>query len=129
MTRKAQIQKFSLVNNLFKPTKLTGAAGLIFILLLLLVLIDLEVAELVALLGVGDDAQPVTKIVLLQVLFGQILQVPAGTNKPESTSPQVDVGTGSVDRDVQQHTFVFKSISLMVSRNVNKKLQLFCRSS
>ena len=49
---------------------------LIFILFLLLILVDLEVAQLVALLGVSNDAQPVSQVVFLQVLLGQIFQVP-----------------------------------------------------
>lgn len=50
--------------------------SLIF-LLFLFVLVDLEVAQLVALLGVRHHPQPVPEVVLLQVLLGQILQVPA----------------------------------------------------
>lgn len=49
-------------------------SDLIF-LLFLFILVDLEVAQLVALLGVSHDAQPVTKIVFLQVFLGQILKV------------------------------------------------------
>lgn len=51
-------------------------SGLIFVLLLLLVLVDLEVAQLVALLGVGHDPQPVPEVVLFQILLGEVLQVP-----------------------------------------------------
>lgn len=51
--------------------------NLIFIFLLLFILVDLEVAELVALLGVRHHTQPVTKVVFLQVLLCQILQVSA----------------------------------------------------
>lgn len=50
---------------------------LILVLLLLLVLVDLEVAQLVALLAVGNDAQPVSEVVLLQIFFGEIFQIPA----------------------------------------------------
>lgn len=53
-----------------------GVSVLVF--LLLLVLVDLEVAQLVALFAVSHDAQPVTEVVLLQVLLGQVLQIPAG---------------------------------------------------
>lgn len=52
--------------------------SLIF-LLFLFVLVDLEVAQFVAFLGVRHDPQPVSEVVLLQVLLGQILQVPART--------------------------------------------------
>lgn len=67
--------------------------NLIFIFLLLFILVNLEVAQLVALLCVGNDAQPVTKIVLLQVLLGQILQVPAeGTSLSEQLSAKMNCG-------------------------------------
>ncbi len=59
-------------------------SGLIF-LLLLLVLVDLEVAQLVALLGVGHDAQPVPEVVLLQVLLGEILQISERDDEEEET--------------------------------------------
>ena len=36
----------------------------------------MEVSELVSVLGVGDNTEPVPQVVLFQVLFGQILQVP-----------------------------------------------------
>lgn len=48
---------------------------LIFV-LLLLILVDLEVAQFIALLGVRYYTQPVTQVVLLEVLLGQILQIP-----------------------------------------------------
>ena len=35
-----------------------------------------EVSEFVARLGVGNNSEPVSKIVLLQVLFGEVLQIP-----------------------------------------------------
>ena len=57
--------------------KIRPIVNLIFILLFLFILVDLEVAQLIALLGVGHNAQPVTEIVLLQVLLGQIFQVSA----------------------------------------------------
>lgn len=50
-------------------------SGLIF-LLFLLVLVDLEVAQLVALLGVSHNPQPVPEVVLLEVLLGEVLQIP-----------------------------------------------------
>jgi len=49
-----------------------------FVFLFLVILVDLEVAELVRLFVGGDHAEPVTKVVLLQVLLGQVLQVPLG---------------------------------------------------
>lgn len=57
--------------------KIRWIINLIFILLLLFILIDLEVAKLIALLGVGHHTQPVTEVVFLQILLGQILQVSA----------------------------------------------------
>lgn len=62
---------FCLIDGLLKVME-----SLIF-LLFLFVLVDLEVAQLVALLGVRHDPQPVPEVVLLQVLLGQVLQVPA----------------------------------------------------
>lgn len=55
--------------------------ALILVVVLLLVLVDLEVAQLVALLAVGHDAQPVSEVVLLQILFGEIFQIPAETQE------------------------------------------------
>ena len=52
---------------------------LVFFVLLFLV-VDLEVAQLVRLLVVSNDTEPITKVVLLQVLLCQILQVSG--NKP-----------------------------------------------
>lgn len=48
----------------------------LILLFLLLILVDLEVAQLVALLGVSHHPQPVPEVVLLQILLGEILQVP-----------------------------------------------------
>lgn len=48
--------------------------GLVF--LFFLIIVDLEVPELVGVLGVGNDAEPVPEVVLLQVLLGQVLEVP-----------------------------------------------------
>ena len=42
---------------------------------LLLVVRDVEELDLVALLGGGDDTQPVTQLLLAQVLLGQVLEV------------------------------------------------------
>ncbi len=49
---------------------------LVVLLLFLLVVVDLEVPELVGVLGGGHDAQPVPQVVLLEVLLGQVLEVP-----------------------------------------------------
>lgn len=54
---------------------------------------DSEVAEFVQVLVVGDNADPIAKTVLLQVLLGQILQVTFG---------EVDVGV-----DVNLHLLSF----------------------
>lgn len=63
--------------------------------LLLLVLgitaADLEVAELVRVLVVGDDVQEIAELLLLQVLLGQVLDVALGERKLSS-----DVNLGLV---------------------------------
>merc|ERR1712168_1762881 len=51
---------------------------LIIILLFLFLVVDLEVAELVGVLGGCHDAEPIAQVVLLQVLFGEILKVTLG---------------------------------------------------
>lgn len=63
-------------------------SGLIF-LFLLFILIDLEVAQLVALLGVGHDPQPVPEVVLLQILLGKILQVPERNEEEGKTIMEI----------------------------------------
>ncbi len=47
----------------------------LFGLLSLLVLIDVEVSQLVGVLAVGNDTEPIAELVLLQELLGQVLQV------------------------------------------------------
>ena len=49
--------------------------SLILIFFLLFILVNLEVTKFVTLLSVGNNTQPVTKVVLLQILLCQILQV------------------------------------------------------
>ena len=56
-----------------------GAVQGLFVVLLLVVrflVVDLEVTELVGVLGGGDHTQPVPQVVLLQVLLGQVLEIP-----------------------------------------------------
>lgn len=56
-----------------------GAIQGLFVVLLLVVrflVVDLEVTELVGVLGGGDHTQPVPQVVFLQVLLGQVLQIP-----------------------------------------------------
>ena len=48
------------------------------LLLLLFILVNLEVTQLIALFAVGDNTQPVSEIVLLQIFFGEIFQIPFG---------------------------------------------------
>merc|ERR1712110_953957 len=55
-----------------------GPASLVVLVLLVVLVVDLEVAELVGVLGGGDDAQPVPQVVLLEVLLGEVLEVPLG---------------------------------------------------
>ena len=50
----------------------------IFVLSVRLLIVDLEVSELVAVLGVGYNTEPVPEVVLLQVLLGEVLQVSLG---------------------------------------------------
>jgi len=56
---------------------MSGATRL-FLILLSLVVDDVVEAELVDTLGGGDDAEPVTELLLLEVLLGEVLQVAAG---------------------------------------------------
>merc|ERR1719175_354599 len=51
---------------------------LVILFLLIVVVVDLEVSQLVAVLGVGNHTQPVPQVVLLQVLFGEVLKVALG---------------------------------------------------
>lgn len=53
-------------------------------LVLVFVVVDLEIAELVGVLGRGDDAQPVAEVVLLQVLLREVLQIPLGEGNGRS---------------------------------------------
>ena len=47
----------------------------VLVFLLFLVVVDLEVAELIRVLGSSYNTQPISEVVLLQVLLCQILQV------------------------------------------------------
>merc|ERR1712177_93489 len=51
---------------------------LVILFLLIVVVVDLEVSQLVAVLGVGNHTQPVPQVVFLQVLLGEVLQVALG---------------------------------------------------
>merc|ERR1719228_286224 len=51
---------------------------LVVLFLLIVVVIDLEVSQLVAVLGVGNHTQPVPQVVFLQVLLGEVLKVALG---------------------------------------------------
>lgn len=55
---------------------ITKRNRLIFIFLILLILVDLEVAKLIALLRISHNTQPISEIVLLQILLGKVLEVP-----------------------------------------------------
>merc|ERR1719461_1783400 len=50
----------------------------ILVLIVRFLIVDLEVSELVAVLGAGDHTQPVPQVVLLQILLGEVLQVSLG---------------------------------------------------
>merc|ERR1712177_34845 len=51
---------------------------LVVLFLLIVVVVDLEVSQLVAVLGVGNHTQPVPQVVFLQVLLGEVLKVALG---------------------------------------------------
>merc|ERR1719378_1683464 len=51
---------------------------LVILFLLIVVVVDLEVSQLVAVLGVGNHTQPVPQVVFLQVLLGEVLKVALG---------------------------------------------------
>merc|ERR1712045_731729 len=50
----------------------------VILFLLIVVVVDLEVSQLVAVLGVGNHTQPVPQVVFLQVLLGEVLKVALG---------------------------------------------------
>jgi len=62
-----------------KYNEITGAACslIICVFILILLVVDLEVAQLVRVFRRGDHTQPVTQVVLLHVLLRQVLQVPS----------------------------------------------------
>lgn len=47
----------------------------LFLISFILLLVDVKVTELVAVLGISNDVEPVTEFVGLQVLLGQVLKV------------------------------------------------------
>merc|ERR1719195_1212205 len=51
---------------------------LVVLFLLIVVVVDLEISQLVAVLGVGNHTQPIPQVVLLQVLLGKVLKVALG---------------------------------------------------
>merc|ERR1712137_1359054 len=59
---------------------MVSLSGIIDLLLVILNLVvdDVEEAELVDTLGGGNDAEPVTELLLLEELLGEVLQVAAG---------------------------------------------------
>ena len=70
---------------------------LFVVILIFFLVVDVEVAQLIASLGVGDDAQPIAKVVLLKVLLRQVLEVPATAHfflVKESSRPQLDALRG-----------------------------------
>ena len=50
----------------------------VLVLIVRLLIVDLEVSELVAVLGAGHHTKPVPQVVLLQILLGEVLQVSLG---------------------------------------------------
>merc|ERR1719433_957739 len=65
-----------LLNDSVDKQKFLGLLVVLF--LLIVVVVDLEVSQLVAVLSVGNHTQPVPQVVLLQVLLGEVLQVALG---------------------------------------------------
>merc|ERR1712027_224077 len=51
---------------------------LVVLFLLIVVVVDLEVSQLIAVLGVGNHTQPVPRVVFLQVLLGEVFKVALG---------------------------------------------------
>ena len=52
------------------------AVHLILIFIVIFFLVDLEVAEVVGIFVRGNNPQPITEVVLLQVFLGKVLQIP-----------------------------------------------------
>jgi hypothetical protein len=50
-------------------------ASLIILFVVLLLVVDLEVPQLIDVFSGGHHSQPIPQIILLEVLFGQILQI------------------------------------------------------
>ena len=50
----------------------------VLVLIVGLLVVDLEVSELIAVLGVGHNTEPVPEVVLLQVLLGEVLEISLG---------------------------------------------------
>ena len=47
----------------------------VLVFLFLLIVVDLEVSEFIRILGCGNYTEPISQVILLKVLLGQILQV------------------------------------------------------
>merc|ERR1719367_2406588 len=60
-----------LSNDSFKQKRLDL---LVILFLLIVVVVDLEVSQLVAVLGVGNHTKPIPQVVFLQVLLGEVLR-------------------------------------------------------
>jgi len=58
--------------------KVTVCLLVVLVLVVGLLVVDLEVSQLVGVLGGGNNSQPIPEVVLLQVLLGQVLQIPLG---------------------------------------------------
>merc|ERR1719317_491663 len=69
-------------SQIYSKHKLNNSNNL-FIIIFFFLIVDLEVSELVNVLTASHHSQPITQVVLLQVLLRQVFQVPLG---------EVDVG-------------------------------------
>ena len=60
----------------------------------------IELTYLFSYLGVGNNTEPVPKVVLLQVLLGQVLQIPLGKGNVRGNN---DLGLLPLQLDVGSH--------------------------
>merc|ERR1712026_325093 len=93
------------------------ALFVVFLLVLFLV-VDLEVSEFVGILGGGDHAKPVPQVVLLEVLLGQVLQVPLGEG----------CGRGEVDLVLLTHQSDLLAEVVGLAGNLMRSSKYFSKS-
>ena len=79
--KKIELLKASFIRDFSSELQMWTRLRFIFSLLIFVLIIDLEVPQLIRVLCWGYHSQPVTQVVLLQVLLSEILQVPEVTQK------------------------------------------------